>query len=329
MTMVLLVTVAVLAVALVAIAVAFVRERRREFALPPGLNADVLDRLARMEGELDGRLRSLDGRVDDVTSMFAGAQGRGGWGELSLRQALEHAGLVEGRDFTLNKATNHDAARPDAVVRLPDGRFIVIDAKFPVARFEEACRADDAAGRVRLMAEHGRALVKMAKDLRGRGYHAAAAGGFVVMYLPDEGLYVEAMRARPELFDEVLDERVLLAGPATLLALIGVTAQVINEYRAIEEARLIVADTKELQGRLATFAGHLSEVGKKLNTVVNGYNAAVASWESRLVPQVSKLANHAPGGTETPTPLGVEGTARRLSTDDEPRLSVVGGSSNR
>jgi DNA recombination protein RmuC len=147
------------------------------------------------------------------------------------------------------------------------------------------------------------------------------------MYLPDEGLYVEAMRARPGLFDEVLGERVLLAGPATLLALLGVTAQVINEYRAIEEARLIVADTRELQGRLATFAGHLSEVGKKLNTAVTGYNTAVGSWQSRLVPQVTKLANHAPGGAEISIPVAIEGTARRLSTDDEPRLSVVGGSS--
>ena len=308
----------------VALGVVLVRRARFEVEWPDGLNADVLERLARMEGGLDGRLRSLDDRVDGVTSMFASSQGRGGWGELSLRQALEHAGLVEDRDFSLNKATGQDANRPDAVIKLPDGRFVIIDAKFPMARFQEACRLDDADDRNRLMAEHGRALVKMARDLKGRGYHSAAAGGYVVMYLPDEGLYVEAMRARPQLFDEVRREQVLLAGPATLLALIGVTAQVINEHRAVEEARLIVADATELQNRLRIFSTHLAAVGKKLNTAVAGYNTAVGSWESRLNPQVAKVVSHVPGGEEIAVPAPVETAVRQPVGDHEHRLTVVG-----
>ena len=324
MTVVLLTAIVVLTGAVAALGVVVLRQRDAEVELPDGLNAAVLESIARMEGSLDGRLRSLDGRVDGVTSMFASAQGRGGWGELSLRQALEHAGLVEDRDFALNKAAGQDANRPDAVIKLPDGRFLVIDAKFPVARFAAACRADDATERARLMGEHGRALTKMAKDLKARGYHAAAAGGYVVMYLPDEGLYVEAMRARPQLWDEVLGEQVLLAGPATLLALLGVTAQVINEYRAVEAARQIVTDTKELQTRLAKFAKHLGDVGKKLNTAVNGYNVAVGSWESRLVPQVNKVAGHGTGGPEAPSTAAVETPVRGMTNDEEPRLTVVG-----
>ena len=312
-----------LAGAVVALAAMQARQRRLPVELPDGVNADVLERLAGMEGQLEGRLRSLDGRVDGVTSLFASAQGRGGWGELSLRQALEHAGLVEERDFALNKTAGSDAARPDAVVRLPDGRLIVIDAKFPVVRFAAACRADDADERAALMAEHGAALVAMAKDLRSRGYHAAAAGGFVVMYLPDEGLYVEAMRARPELFDQVRREQVLLAGPVTLLALLGATAQVINEYRAVEEARHIVSDTRELQDRLARFAKHLGDVGKKLNTAVNGYNTAIGSWERRLMPQVSRVASHGAGGADVPSPAPVETPVRMPAGDGEPHLSVV------
>ncbi len=326
MMVVLLVVVAgvvvVLAGAVVVLGMALARQGQLDVDWFDGLNADVLERLARMEGDLDGRLRSLDGRVEGVTSMFASPQGRGGWGELSLRQALEHAGLVEGRDFALNKAAGGELNRPDAVVKLPDGRFMVIDAKFPVARFEEACRVEEGAERAGLMAEHGRSLVKMAKDLKGRGYHAAAAGGYVVMYLPDEGLYVEAMRARPGLFDEVRSQQVLLAGPVTLLALLGVTAQVINEHRAVEDARLIVADATELQVRLVAFAERLADVGKKLNTAVKGYNTAVGSWESRLIPQVGRVVNHAPGGSEIPAPGLVE-TAIRQPTEVD-RLTVVG-----
>ncbi len=323
MTVVLLTAVVVLlAAAVVALGIVLVRQARFEVEWPDGVNADVLERLARMEGDLDGRLRSLDGRVDGVTSLFASARGRGGWGELSLRQALEHAGLVEDRDFALNKSTGRDAGRPDAVVKLPDGRFVVIDAKFPLSRFEEACAVEDAGERERLMAEHAQALLRMARDLESRGYHAAAAGGYVVMYLPDEGLYVEAMRARPTLFDDVLAARVLLAGPVTLLALLGVTAQVISEHRAVEQARLIVADARELQTRLATFAKHLGDVGKKLNTAVKGYNSAVGSWERRLTPQVGKVANHVPGGPEVPVPDPVDTPVQYPV--DEPHLTVVG-----
>ncbi|MCH7846067.1 MAG: DNA recombination protein RmuC [Acidobacteria bacterium] len=315
---------AVLVGALVVLGMQLVAERRRGFELPPGLNRDVLERLARMQGDLDARLLSVDRRIEGVTEMFASPQGRGGWGELSLRQALEHAGLVEGRDYELNRAKGGDGGRPDGVINLPDGRRIVIDAKFPIARFRDACAAESADERERLMGEHGQTLVRMARDLKSRGYHSEATGGFIVMYVPEEGLYVEAMRARPGLFDEVRRQGVLLAGPVTLLALLGVTAQAIGEHRALEEARLIVADTKEFQVRLATFAKHLADVGKKLNTVVKGYNSAVGSWESRLVPQVDKLAARAPGGAEPDRPAVVETAVRELPVGGEHRLTTAG-----
>lgn len=315
---------AVLVGAVVVLGTQLAAERRRSIELPPDLNNDVLERLARMQGDLDARLLSVDRRIDGVTEVFASPQGRGGWGELSLRQALEHAGLIEGRDYELNRAKGSDGGRPDGVVNLPDGRRIVIDAKFPIARFRDACAAESADERGQLMREHGQTLVRMARDLKSRGYHAEATGGFVVMYLPDEGLYVEAMRARPGLFDEVRRQGVLLAGPVTLLALLGVTAQAIGEHRALEEARLIVADTKELQVRLATFTRHLAEVGKKLNTVVKGYNSAVGSWESRLVPQVGKLADRAQGGAEPDRPSVVETAVRELPGDGEHRLTMAG-----
>ena len=102
------------------------------------------------------------------------------------------------------------------------------------------------------------------------------------------------------------------------MALLGVTAQVINEYRAVEAARQIVTDTKELQTRLAKFAKHLGDVGKKLNTAVNGYNVAVGSWESRLVPQVNKVAGHGTGGPEAPSTAAVEtpAGAEAMSVED-------------
>lgn len=323
MTVALLTVVAGLAIAVVVLAIVVGRRSRVEVELPGGLNQDVLERLSMLQGDLDARLRSVDARVGDVTAVFTNPQGRGGWGELSLRQALEHAGLVEGRDYELNKVAGGDGKRPDGIVKLPDGRKVVVDAKFPVVRFAEAAAVEDDAERRRLLDLHAKALLDMARKLNGRGYRDEAAGGFVVMYLPNEGLYVEAMRVRPGLFDEVRAEGVLLAGPVTLLALLGVTAQVITEHRAVDAARRIVEDTGELRRRLARFGKHLDDVGKKLNTAVKGYNDAVGSWDSRLAPQVRRVVEHVPG-PEVPDPGRIDTVARTASATDDQQLQAVG-----
>ncbi|MEA2057763.1 MAG: DNA recombination protein RmuC [Actinomycetota bacterium] len=323
MNVVLAVVVAVLAIAVVVLVVLLGRRSRAQVEVPEDVNRDVLDRLAQLEGGLNARLQSVDERVGGVTSLFANPQGRGGWGELSLRQAFEHAGLVEGRDYTIDRVDGVDGRRPDGVVKLPDGRKIIVDAKFPIARFAEAEATEDAAERSRLLDLHGKSLVEMARGLERRGYRSEAAGGYVVMYVPDEGLYVEAMRARPTLFDEIRHEGVLLAGPVTLLALLGVTAQVIGEHRAVAEAREIVAETKELHTRLAKFAKHLGDVGKKLNTAVNGYNSAVGSWEARLEPQARRVADHVLGG-EIPGPAPIDTIAREVSVGDEDQFLAAG-----
>ncbi|HHC07451.1 MAG TPA: DNA recombination protein RmuC [Actinobacteria bacterium] len=317
-----LVAVVALAVAVVVLVTAGARREPSPVELPVDLNREVIERIERLEGGLSERMRAVGERVEAMATVFSNPQGRGGWGELSLRQALEHAGLVEGRDYELNRA-GADGRRPDAVVHLPDGRRIVVDAKFPMTRLAEAVSAEDLAERERLMADQGRALVAMARDLRRRGYHAQAAGGYVVLYLPDEGLYVEAMRACPSLFDEVRGEHVLLAGPATLLALLGVTAQVLGEYRALREAQEIVADARELHDRLARFARYFAAMGKKLEAAVEGYNQAVGSWESRLVPQLRRLTERTMAD-EPPTPAVVETAVRAPVAAADPSLAEAG-----
>ena len=144
------------------------------------------------------------------------------------------------------------------------------------------------------------------------------------MYVPDEGLYVEAMRARPTLFDEVRREQVLLAGPATLLALLGVTAQLLGEFRAVSEAKEIVAEARELHGRLATFTKHLVDVGRRLDGAVKGYNQAVGSWDSRLMPKARRLAERTLDEPIAP-PAAIETSVRAIAIPEEgPPLTATG-----
>jgi DNA recombination protein RmuC len=281
-------------------------------------------RMARLEGEVGERIRSLDEKMTGVAKVFSSDRVRGGWGELSLRRVFEQAGLDEGRDYELQyQAAN--GKKPDAIVNLPGDRKLVIDAKFPMARLSEALDVEDREERHRLMKAHGAEIVKEAKGLVGRGYHAEAAGGFVVMYFPHEGVYLAAMQANPDLFEQLLAMRVLLAGPASLMALLGTAAHVMVEHRTISVARDIVDDAKELQGRLTVFVRHFQDVGKKLEGAVTSYNSTIGSWSGRVAPQATKLAGHA-GLAELPAPPVVDATLRAVDLgdpDDEPRIREI------
>lgn len=272
------------------------------------------ERMAAMEASLElrhvelvGSVRTVDQRVETVGMLFGNDRTRGAWAELSLRRVLELCGLVEGRDFIL-QATG-TSGRPDAVVLLPGDRRLVVDAKFPVSRFAEAATIDDPVERDRRLAVHAADIEREAKGLVDRGYLAEAGGGFVVMYLPSEQLYSEALRVRPQLIETLLRLRVLLAGPVTLMAVLGAAAQVLVEARTVQEAREIVDDARELRSRLSAFAGHLDKMGRGLRSAVDAYNGAVGSYERRVMPKATILAERV--GSEAPAlPSQVESMPR-------------------
>ncbi|MDF1597946.1 MAG: DNA recombination protein RmuC [Acidimicrobiia bacterium] len=285
------------------------RRRAPDGAATSDLAAAVETAMARLQGEVGERVRSLDEKITGVAKAFISDRVRGGWGELTLQRVFEQSGLVEGRDFEMQHAAANGKS-PDAVVMLPGDRKLVIDSKFPLARFSEALDIEDEAERNRVLKAHGSDIEKEAKGLKSRGYHDQAAGGFVVMYLPHEGIYVAAMQANPDLFERLLAMRVLLAGPTTLMALLGAAAHVMIEQRTVVTARAIVDDARQLQQRLTTFMGHFETVGKRLGGAVEAYNSSVGSWTARVAPQAARLADHA-GAAELPAPSPIDSTPRR------------------
>lgn len=244
-------------------------------------------------GEIGERTLHVHRSLTDLHMVLGNDRVRGGWGELSLARTLELSGLVEGRDFDLQVVT--EFGRPDAVVHLPNSRKLVVDAKFPIARFADAMSENDGQARDEALRRHAQDLLSEAKTLHKRGYHELAAGGFVIMYLPSESLYAESLRVVPELFEQLTNQRVLLAGPTTLTALLGTTAFLLAEHRIVEDARLILDDAKELRTRLESFSVHLAKVGRGLTSATKAYNQAVGSWESRVLPKAGDVAQHAGG----------------------------------
>ncbi len=270
------------------------------------------------EAALDEQVRGIGAQMQGITSLFTNDRARGGWAEIGMKRVFEQGGLVEGRDFTCQ--VNRGDVHPDAVVHLPGGRNIVIDAKFPVARFVEALAEEDLERRQRLLADQGKELERVGKNLANKGYAELASGGYVVMYLPSQAVYEAAASAHPELLDRLMAVRVIIAGPSALYALILNVAALLTEFKALRQADQILEDARELHKRMTTFAGHLQGVGAGLTGAVHAFNGAIGSWGSRVAPQLTRMSEQT-GRDEVDHIAPIEEVVREVP---EAGLRVVG-----
>lgn len=223
-----------------------------------------------------------------VTVLRSSPKARGRWGEQSLRNVLESAGLSEyARDFATEVSVEaaDGRLRPDVIVRLPGGRELVIDAKCSLNAFLDAADAVDDAGRLTAMKAHAAAIRTHVQQLGSKGYwnEFGAAADYVIMYIPGEQFLFAALEQDPQLWEWAHDKRVLLATPTNLVAIARTVANIWRQENLIDSARRVDALGKELHERLAVAAGHLKRVGGGLNSAVENYNKFVASFDSRVL----------------------------------------------
>jgi DNA recombination protein RmuC len=258
---------------------------------------------AHARGALDAQLRALaDGqeRLRDETGALVAAlrrpQARGRWGELQLRRVVELAGMTAHCDFVEQPTVGAGEARlrPDLVVHLPGGKQVIVDAKAPLGAFLDAYEARDETARTTALAAHARLLREHVRRLAAKAYwdQFEAAPDFVFLFLPGEHLYGAALEADPALLEHGARQRVLIATPTTLIALLRAVAHGWQQERVAEDARAIAQLGGELHRRLETFAGHLQRVGVRLRGAVGAYDDAVGSFERRVLPGARRLAAH-------------------------------------
>jgi len=258
--------------------------------------------------EMIGQLRTTTETLHSETKVLATAmkdtRARGSWGELQLRRVVELAGLVEHCDFvTQTTVTGDDGMlRPDVVVRLPQAKAVVIDAKVPMQSYLQAVECDDPDEERRLLAAHGKAVVAHVEALRVRDYSRYVEGSidFVVMFVPGDAFLSAAFEARPTLFDDAIGRGVFLATPGTLIALLRAVAFGWRQERVAESSAEVARLGRELHQRVGTFAEHLARVGGAIDRAARTYNEAVGSLESRVLVTTRKLADH---GVAAPSPL--------------------------
>ncbi len=218
---------------------------------------------------------------------------RGRWGEVQLRRVVELAGMAPHCDFHEQvTATGDDGRlRPDLVVRLPGGRNIVVDAKAVMRAYLDAEQAADDAERRRLLDEHARLVREHMTRLAGKAYREQfqPSPEFVVMFLPGENFFRAALEVDADLIERGVRERVILASPFNLIAILWGAAQAWREHQMTETAQEVCEAGRELYRRVSTFAEHFDALRKALGRSVEAYNQAVGSLDRRVLPAARRM----------------------------------------
>ena len=279
-------------------------------------------------------VRAGQGQVRDearrlVTALTSSPKQRGRWGERSLQNVLVQAGLVEGIDFNMEVSTDGEDGRlrPDAVVNLPQGRKLIIDAKCSLNAYLDACDEVDDDRRTACFKAHLASILRHAQQLGSKNYWAqfGDSAEFVVMYIPGEHFLSAALEQDDELWEKAFKNKVLLATPTNLVAIARTVSSVWRQERLAEAAEEIASLGKELHGRIATMAEHIARMGKNLSTANTAYNQMVGSFESQVLTQARRFESLGAGSAKTmDTPPMVEASPRPLTklappTSDGPR----------
>ena len=290
-----------------------------------------VDHLGRTGSTLEGQLKSfaleqqrLRQETGNLVKVLSNTNDRGKWGEMQLQRAFEAIGLIEGTHFHQQvhvSDENNRGLKPDFVVHMPGGVDIVIDVKTPIEPYWKAVEEDlTQAEQQSAFKDFSSKLRDHLKTVSSKSYwQQFDSPEFVVMFLPTESLFSMAVSFDKTLIEDAAKHNVILASPTTMMGLLRVVMYGWQQQIVAEEAKTIAALGTDLYKRLSTFTGHMEKLRKGLNSALDGYNKAVGSLQSSVLPGARKFNDLkiGTGGVDLHTPQQIEAAPRVIDASQD------------
>jgi DNA recombination protein RmuC len=236
---------------------------------------------------------SLQKETGALVNALRNPRVRGRWGEIGLKRVVEFSGLSAHCDFVEQVYTEGEDSvlKPDMIINLPGNSHVVVDSKLPLDAYLQALETDDENSRNLLFSKHARDLRDHVNKLSKKKYWSQFDNtpDFVVLYMEVESALNVALMTDKTLLQDAMNNKIILATPTTLIVVLKSVAMSWQQHNITENALQIMEAAMDFYGRVNVFADHLDKVGGGLKTALKGYNDAIGSWESRVLPAGRKL----------------------------------------
>jgi DNA recombination protein RmuC len=284
--------------------------------------------IARTKAEalLDDQVKRLAGASESLTNALRKPVVRGSWGQMTLENALENAGLEAEIDFIVQHYTDADDGqqRTDAIINLPKGRKLIIDSKNLMESYIALANASDEAQRAVLADVHSKSLKRHMKALSSKEYWRRYEGlDCVILFVPHDGMYHSAIQDEVDLIREACEKRVFVANPMSLIPLLKAVRYVLDQERLNKSAEEISNVGTELYREVTRFAESMAKIGRGLKSTVNAYNDAIPGLDRFIVAKSRTLKQLGAGKgaeAELPEPIDLEPrpfSSRELRTSNQ------------